>query len=68
MPKRRPGNMTDVNSFDRWGKLKVTPKEISERVGGGEELFYEESLFSDPGEDYTALYLGNEQVGYWEGY
>lgn len=68
MAVRKIATMTEVHGFDEAGKLKITPKEISERVGRGERLEYEESQFSDPGPDYTALYFGQDQVGYWEGY
>jgi hypothetical protein len=68
MPQGRPGTENDLNSFDRAGKLTLPLSQIQERMEKGEKLIYQESLFSDPGQDYTALFLGGEQVGFWPGY
>ena len=68
MAIKRPGKPQDVESFAKAGKLKISKSEIERRIAAGETLYREESQFNDPGDDWTALYLGTEQIGYWSGY
>jgi hypothetical protein len=67
MPQRREATKADVDSFDRAGKLRVPKEEAILALNSG-NLEYEESLFSDPGDDYTALLIDNRQIGFWSGY
>lgn len=67
MPQRRKATKNDVDSFDNFGMLAIPKEEALQALERG-TLEYEESLFSDPGEDYTALVENNKQVGYWPGY
>lgn len=32
------------------------------------EVELEESLFADPGDDYSALIVNNRQIAFWPGY
>ena len=68
MPNRRKATMQDVDRFDAMNMLHAEKSEIVNDVAHGMELEVEESSFSDPGEDYSALYVGTKQVGYWPGY
>lgn len=68
MAIRRKADIVDVARFERAGMLRISMSEAADRIGQGERLEIEESQFSDPGEDYSALYLNDEQIGFWRGY
>jgi hypothetical protein len=68
MPKRTPADINIAENFAAYGNLRIPLDEVKRRMEQGEELIYEESLFSDPGDDWTALYFGSQCIGYWEGY
>lgn len=68
MPNQRQGTIADVHSFARAKKLYKPVEELEKRVENGEDVTVVESSFSDPGDDYTALHVGNECVGYWQGF
>ena len=68
MPRREMADEENLKSFNYWGKLLISIEEIRRRMKAGEVLYIERSLLSDHGPDCTALYLGNEKVGYWSGY
>ena len=68
MPRRTVVNIKKAEEFAFFDKLYVSLGWLKNKMNSGEQLIFEESLFSDPGEDYTALYLGKKRVGYWPGY
>ena len=68
MAMKREGTIDQVKDFSRCGKLSISVEEVEKRIASGEKLVYEASQFSDPGPDWTALYLGDQKIGYWEGY
>lgn len=54
-------------------KLTIPLADVEKRVKAGEELFLEESLFSDSidnpdAKDYSALLLGAQQIAFMAGY
>ena len=66
MPQRTKVDSATLQQLKDFYRLSVT-EEIQEAYDDG-ELVLETSLFSDPGEDYSALYIGNRQIKYWPGY
>jgi len=68
MATRQPGTIEQVRDFDRAGKLSIPVALVEGALDSGETLEYEASEFKDSGPDFTALYLGDRRVGYWEGY
>lgn len=77
MAQRREVSLEEgTNSFGM--KLSVPKDEIAAALKDGGKLVMEESEFSDPGDDYSALYLfrapaddtscGGERVGFCAGY
>ena len=67
MPRRRQATEADVRAFVRAGMILpgVKGEELIDKINRVE---YELSEFSDPGDDWTALYFEGRQVGYWPGY
>lgn len=49
-------------------KLTIPVEEMETRHKAGEPMYLEESLFSDAGADYSALYLGTQNIAYIPGY
>jgi hypothetical protein len=49
-------------------KLQMSKEDIQRAVDDGAKLELEESEFSDPGDDYSALLLDGKRVGYCAGY
>ena len=74
MPRDTAPDFDTLKRFDAMGMLSVPLKDILTRLAGGEKLVLRESVFSDEGEDYSALLFvsrngkNEEQVGYWPGY
>jgi hypothetical protein len=68
MAVKRDGTLKQLEEFDRFGKLAIPLDQAKARVENGEKLIYEASEFKDSGPDYTALWLGDRRIGYWEGY
>ena len=69
MPHQKLATQDDIDSFDRAGMLKC-PKEEAQKMMDRGELAYEESLFSDPGDDYTKIVnrKTHEVAGFWPGF
>lgn len=68
MPRRREATLDDIRAFHAFGKTSMTPDEFEIAKARGIRIEFEESSFSDPGEDWTAIYLGGRCIGRWEGY
>jgi len=60
--------MSDVKSYNRFGKLQVPLMDVLIRVERGAKLTQECSSFTDPGDDWNKLLLDGKCIGYWEGY
>ena len=69
MPRKTKMTLQELKD-DRWLKdaLNIDFAEVEKRVLAGEELVLEETVFSDAGSDYTALYLNNTNIAYIPGY
>ena len=71
MPKKTEMSITQLKS-DHWlmKKLTLPIEEVEKAVEAGEKLVLEESIFSDNGPDYSALFLGDrkDSVAYIPGY
>ena len=68
MPQKKNITIAQFEEMTRFRKPLKPIEEIKEAVEKGEELVLEESSFSDPGPDYSAVYLGNTNVLYIPGY
>jgi len=70
MPQRIKGFSADVQLFGEMGHLNKTHtiEEVLSEVNDGAKLEVETTLFNDPGEDYSALYLNDKRIGFWPGY
>jgi hypothetical protein len=68
MPRRREATKADVEQFNAFRKTRLTVEQFEESKRRGDKVEFEESLFSDPGDDYTALYVNGTRVGHWSGY
>lgn len=65
MPKRTEVKTVPVG-FDSY--LSMAPGDVETAVEKGATLVLVESLFSDPGPDYSALELDGREVARWPGY
>jgi len=68
MPMKREIDMEEFRSMARWQKPLKPVEEVAAAVKDGSKLVLEESTFSDPGGDYSAVYLDGENVLYIPGY
>jgi len=70
MSTRRKAILKDLYSFHTFNHLNtdITVRTVETAVDQGARLEVEESQFKDPREDYTALLLNGERIGYWPGY
>ena len=67
MPTRRAATQEDIGRFKN--DLLVSEDELRQLLDEPEAVVQvEESSFSDPGPDYTALTINGRQVGYRRGY
>lgn len=67
MPITRLATIDDVLAFDGFKKLIITKEEAINLVTKG-ILQYQETIFSDEGEDYTKLISNGKVIGYWAGF
>lgn len=68
MPTRKPATVKDVESFNGYKKLNVSFEE-AKRLAESNQLTLEQSVFSDPGDDYNKLVSSDGRVvGFWPGY
>lgn len=68
MPYRKDVSIADLTLWDKFGKLKRSVEEIVERVRTGAKLEVEHSSMTDPGDDWSRLWLNEEEIGYMPGY
>jgi hypothetical protein len=70
MPRKTAMTPAEVKAdFFLVKKLTIPVAEMEARHAAGEAMYLEESLFSDSGDgDYSALYLGTQNIAYMPGF
>ena len=68
MPYRKDATLQDAEMFQRFHMLWIDFEELKRSLASGAHLEQECSTCSDPGDDYVALLLDGQRIGYWPGY
>ena len=70
MASKLKATIRDAKDFADFGYLQapMTLSEVKDQLDNDGILQIETSDFTDPGGDYTALYLNDVRIGYWPGY
>lgn len=73
MPYTVATDLNHLRDYERAKKLTMPMEEVEKKIDAGAELIQECSSFSDPGDDWTAMWLeypdgSKECIAFWPGY